>query len=455
MQRVGAIFIVVCMVLIAVSFGVVLFLIAGLTGSEATISALTLLMSLALYNAVTTRLRDRADLGAQIADLSRGTADLARQVAELGRRTAAIEGRGDSAAEKAAAATAPLASELSELGTLVKQLAESVASHETTLTTVKFGMAHAKPEVTAEYAPSLAAASEPGLPDAKGAASSASGSASLGREEMMTAIRSALDANRVDLYLQPIVTLPQRKVRYYEALTRLRTEDGRMLEPPEFLEPAETSGLVCRLDHLLLFRCVQVVRRLQLKNRDVGLFCNLSATTLNDPQFFPQMTDFMEANRAIAPSLVLEFKQNAWRQMGPIEQESLAALRQVGFRFSMDQVTDLRFEPRDLGERGIRFVKVPAALLLGRAPAPRSDIHAADLADLLNRFGISLIAERIENEGEVVDLLDFDLRFGQGFLFSPPRPVRAEALQAETAARNGEIARDGTPPVVPPAAAAR
>ena len=29
----------------------------------------------------------------------------------------------------------------------------------------------------------------------------------------------------------------------------------------------------------------------------------------------------------------------------------------------------------------------------------------------------------------VVDLLDYDVRFGQGFLFSPPRPVRAEALQ--------------------------
>ena len=50
-----------------------------------------------------------------------------------------------------------------------------------------------------------------------------------------------------------------------------------------------------------------------------------------------------------------------------------------------------------------------------------------DLSDLLNRSGISLVADRIESEGQVVDLLDFDLRFGQGFLFSPPRPVRAEA----------------------------
>ncbi|MFZ3311426.1 MAG: EAL domain-containing protein, partial [Xanthobacteraceae bacterium] len=35
----------------------------------------------------------------------------------------------------------------------------------------------------------------------------------------------------------------------------------------------------------------------------------------------------------------------------------------------------------------------------------------------------------IETEATVVDLLDYDVRFGQGFLFSPPRPVRAEALQ--------------------------
>ena len=137
----------------------------------------------------------------------------------------------------------------------------------------------------------------------------------------------------------------------------------------------------------------------------------------------------MDANRALAPSLMLEFRQSALRAMGPLENESLAALRELGFRFCMDHVTDLRMEPRDLAERGFRFVKVPAALLLGEAAAPHADIHAADLSDLLGRFGISLIAERIESEAQVVDLLDYDVRFGQGFLFSPPRPVRAEALQ--------------------------
>lgn len=244
-------------------------------------------------------------------------------------------------------------------------------------------------------------------------------------------IRDAIDANRVDLYLQPIVTLPQRKVRYYEALTRLRTEGGQMLTPAEFLGPAESSGLIARLDHVLLFRCVQVLRRLQQKNRDVGLFCNLSALTLNDPQFFPQMSQSLDANRVLAPALLIEFKQLAWRAMGPLALESLAALREVGFRFGMDQVTDLRIEPRDLADRGIRFVKAPAGLLLGRSGGAGgsggADIHAEDLAGLLARFVVNLVADRVESE--VVDLLDFDVKFGQGFLFSPPRPVRAEALQ--------------------------
>jgi len=158
----------------------------------------------------------------------------------------------------------------------------------------------------------------------------------------------------------------------------------------------------------------------------------------------PQFLEIMEANRAIAPSLVLEFTQNAVRAMGPIEHESLAALAERGFRFSLDNVSDLRIEPRDLADRGFRFIKVQAGLLLNRAGAAATDIHPADLSDLVGRFGIDLIAEKIESEGSVVDLLDYDVRFGQGFLFSPPRPVRAEALQG-IADRSDVIARDSSP----------
>ena len=98
----------------------------------------------------------------------------------------------------------------------------------------------------------------------------------------------------------------------------------------------------------------------------------------------------------------------------------------------MDHVTDLRIEPNELAERSFRFLKVPAKLLLNKVAGVQTDIDPEDLADLLARSGIDLIAERIETETTVVDLLDYDVRFGQGFLFSPPRPVRAEALQGSS-----------------------
>jgi cyclic-di-GMP phosphodiesterase TipF (flagellum assembly factor) len=267
---------------------------------------------------------------------------------------------------------------------------------------------------------------------------------SAGRE-MLTAIRSAIEANRIDLHLQPIVTLPQRKVRFYEAMSRLRTAGGDVVLAAEFISQAEAGGLMPKIDNLVVFRCVQVLRRLLIKNRDVGVFCNLSVATLTDAAVFPQLLEFLDANRAIAPSLVLEFTQSGLRGAGPIETESLAALRACGYHFSMDNVTDLRLEPRELASRGFRFVKLRASLILNRAGIT-ADIHPGDLPDLLGRFGIDLIAEKIESEGAVVDLLDYDVKFGQGFLFSPPRPVRAEALQG-VADRNDVVARqNGAPP---------
>src|SRR6187399_184224 len=130
MIRISTIFIAICMVLVAASLGLVLHAVAGFNGTDSAIVALTALTFLILYNAVSMRLRDRTDVGGQIADLSRGTADLARQVAEFGRRLAAVEGRVASANSAGADRIQAVAGEINELGVLVKQLAVSVASHD-------------------------------------------------------------------------------------------------------------------------------------------------------------------------------------------------------------------------------------------------------------------------------------------------------------------------------------
>lgn len=435
MIRISTIFIAICMVLVAASLGLALHAVAGFSGTESAIVALTALTFLILYNAVSMRLRDRSDVGGQIADLSRGTADLARQVAEFGRRLAAIEGRIVSANSASSDRIQAVVGEISELGVLVKQLAVSVASHEDLIASAAAAAAapaaRPDPEPQHEPAPAMvqpapAVRPAPAAPPTPVAVAPEAAS----RPQLLTAVKNAVEESRLDIYLQPMVTLPQRKVRFYEAVTRLRDDKDQIIAADDFIATAEAGGLIGKIDHMVMLRCVQVLRRLMVRNKDVGVFCNVSAATLGNPANFAQCLDFLEANRALAPSFVLEFKQPMFRRLGPIEIEHLAALSQRGYRFSIDHVTDLRIEPRELADRGVRFIKVPAALLLDPKQSSASDIHPSDLSDLLGRFGIDLIAEKIEGERAVVDLLDYDVRFGQGFLFAPPRPLRPEGASA-------------------------
>src|SRR5215470_9419255 len=151
MARLYAVFIAVCMVLIAGSVGAVLYLYYGFLRIEAAVIAVAVLTGLALFNALTARARDRADVGDQIADLSRGTADLARQVADIGRRLSAVETDLARSPDNMRAAADPLAMEIGVLGGLVKELADSVAAHDAVLTGA------ARPGVARPAAPAPAA----------------------------------------------------------------------------------------------------------------------------------------------------------------------------------------------------------------------------------------------------------------------------------------------------------
>lgn len=243
-------------------------------------------------------------------------------------------------------------------------------------------------------------------------------------------IRASIEAGRVDLYLQPIVTLPQRRVRYYEALTRLRKANGDTLEPIEFLQEAERTGQMPAIDNILLFRSLQILKRLATRNREAGLFCNLSPSTLMDENFFPGFLEFVRANDTYSDLLIFEFSQADVAVMSAIEYESLAALAELGFRFSVDRITDLRMDFRALAERGFRFAKLHASrLLMQDDDLTKSNIHPADFGSLLQRYGVELIVDHVESESTVLELLELEIRSAQGFLFSPPRPVRADVLQ--------------------------
>ncbi|MGZ5922598.1 MAG: EAL domain-containing protein, partial [Rhizomicrobium sp.] len=254
--------------------------------------------------------------------------------------------------------------------------------------------------------------------------------ASMGEGDLLETIRASLEENRVDLYLQPIVSLPQRKLRFYEALSRLRAEDGSVIMPAQYIKVAAPAGLMSVVDNLLLFRCVQIVRRLTLKSREIGVFCNISGDTLTDAEFFPQFLDYMQANRDLAGQIIFEFSQDAILKAGSVGEQNLARLAELGFALSMDHVETLALDFVRLKAMGFRHLKVRADMLTRGMNDAGAAVAAEDFKKLLSRHGLNLIAERVEDEKTVVQLLDYTVDYAQGFLFGEPRAVREEASRA-------------------------
>lgn len=244
------------------------------------------------------------------------------------------------------------------------------------------------------------------------------------REEILNIMHNALEDNRIDLYLQPIVALPSRKVTFYEAFSRVRDEAGQVIFPRQYLSLAAETGLVGTLDNLLLFRCIQVIRRLGPRRPNLRFFCNISPASLNDQDFFPQFLDFMTNNLELADRLVFEFAQSDVRNQSEEVTRNLASLGRRGFQFSMDQVTDLDIDVADLARRHFSYVKVSADTFLGGAPG---HLHKDDLQEALARRDIDLVIEKIEDEATVVEVLEYGAALGQGYLFGEPRPSRDDA----------------------------
>jgi len=256
---------------------------------------------------------------------------------------------------------------------------------------------------------------------------------------MFDTVREALTENRVDLYLQPVVGLPQRRTVFYESFSRLRDTTGRIIMPAEYLRVAEPGGLVGAIDNLLLFRCVQIVRRLAKQDRKVGIFCNIALASLDDEAFFPQFLEFMSENRDLSSRLIFELGQASFEARSATAARNMAQLSDLGFKFSLDKVVDLDLDFQSLSRADVRYLKISADTLMGELlnvsgrPTLKSlrNLNASDFADLTRRYGLEIIAEKVETEGQVIDVLELNIAYGQGNLFGEPRAIR-DSLMTET-----------------------
>ncbi len=240
------------------------------------------------------------------------------------------------------------------------------------------------------------------------------------QEKILQVVQAGLRSDRVDLYIQPIVSLPQRKIRHFECFSRIRDEEGGIILPEQYMTVAADAGLLAAIDNMLLFRCVQLIRRANINNFHGNFFCNLSMHTLHDAHFFEDFLMFLKDNKELAGKLVFEVGQRDFDERDVTREKLLLRLHESGCRLALSSVVHARVDVEGLHRCRFKYVKLESGVIHAAIKAePPLDLKI--MRRVINNHDMDLIIERIESEQALLDMLEFDIDFGQGFLFGEPK----------------------------------
>jgi cyclic-di-GMP phosphodiesterase TipF (flagellum assembly factor) len=359
----------------------------------------------------TLRRRAETRLERGIEDLSRLLSTDAQAGAVLGQRINALVD------ENAGKRLATIEADISILGTVVRQVAEAVADiEESRRREARRDPPPAPPAPTPTTLVHVA-----GAPEARRLETAAEPVITL---EML---KQALDEQRLLFHIQPIVTLPQRKVHAYDMIPRLMLEDGELAEPADFLPRKGGEIVLRRIERLAIDEAITIARRARTNGQPITLCVTMSRATLVDAVTIERVVLQLEANRAIAGSLVLVVAEASWSAMPLSEKAALAAFTGKGVGLSLADARSLRLNFSELGAEGVRSVRFDAGRFLAE-PQSFTDFHSSDVTSYAKRFEVDLIATGIHTEQQILTLLEDGVALAQGPHSAGPGPIRPDLL---------------------------
>lgn len=239
-------------------------------------------------------------------------------------------------------------------------------------------------------------------------------------------IAEAVEANRMDVYLDPILGLDDRKARHFELSVRLITATGAGLGEEELHRAAAGTGLLARIDASKLASAAGVIKRLQTRGSGASLFSAVAGESLADDNFAGAFAEILAAEEGSGTRLVLTFAQAEARNFTAAHWRAITDMAAIGLKFAVTDVTDLDMDFEVLTRNGFDFIKLDAPVFLEGLPAPGGHIPAADICRHLSGLGLGLIVGGIVAERDLARIMGFGAILGQGTLFGGPRSVELE-----------------------------
>ncbi len=252
--------------------------------------------------------------------------------------------------------------------------------------------------------------------------------------DRLAAIADALENERLDVMLEPILRLGDRRAQHYVVSIRLWGNPGQLAAAPDTGHVARGSGLLPLLDAVKIESAARVAWRMEDRGKPGSLFSQVSGESLVSDRFLNRFADTYRQGDTLGSRLVLSFTQGDLRTFSDPQWSTLRDMADLGFRFSLEDITDLDFDFDSLVASGFAFVKLDAGVFLDGLPAESGVIPSPDICRHVSRLGLALIVSGIADDAVAARLKSHGVELVQGPLFGVPRPVKADVLRNPHAA---------------------
>jgi diguanylate cyclase (GGDEF)-like protein len=245
------------------------------------------------------------------------------------------------------------------------------------------------------------------------------------RHEAISLVRSALGDDRMYAGYQPIVDLRSNEIIGFEALMRLSTRSGECLTAmqvlPAILDPVLSRDISDRMLNLFCTDFPSIHA-----DRPTVRFVSLNATEadLISRDFADRMLDTLERKKIKPSSMTLEITETMLLvNDSTTVQAVLSKFRAAGMEIALDDFGTGFSSLTHLRDFPIDKVKIDGSFVQKMSTDHQTRLIVQALIAMAQNLGKEVIAEGVETEDQRILLLQMGCQYGQGYLFSPAKPV--------------------------------
>jgi len=236
-------------------------------------------------------------------------------------------------------------------------------------------------------------------------------------------IQCALTHDRLELHCQPILDLASNEVSQYELLVRLRTDDGRLLQPAAFLYVAERFGTILAVDSWVVRQAVALIAKQAKAGRSLTLNVNISAKSIGNPQLVAVIDRALTDARIDPACLVFELTETA--AVGNIAdaKKFTTELRSRGCRFALDDFGSGFGSFYYLKHLPFDYFKIDGEFIRGFGANSIDPLVVEAIVGVARGMGKKTVAEFVTDQGIMNRLRRSGIDYAQGFHIGAPRPI--------------------------------